>query len=186
MTREETLALLIGGLARRPRATLQIDGFRRAGVLVPLLDGPEGFELLFTVRASTLAHHAGQIAFPGGGLEAGEGVVAGALREAREEVGLEVEAEAVLGCLDDHPSPARYVATPVVALLDWPQALRLNAAEVDEVFTVPLAELLSLTPESEERQLREIRRRIYSYRWHGRTIWGFTGNVVKNLFERLE
>lgn len=185
MTRDEVVARLSRRLAERSRATMQIDGFRRAGVLVPLLDAPSGLELLFTVRASTLPHHPGQIAFPGGGLERREGVVAAALREAREEIGIEVERDVVLGCLDDHPSPARYVATPVVALIRWPQPTRLNRAEVDEVFTAPLAELLTLSPTSEERQLLEYRRRLYSYGWRGRTIWGFTGNVLKELLDLL-
>jgi 8-oxo-dGTP pyrophosphatase MutT (NUDIX family) len=170
----------------RPRERLDIEGFRRAGVLVPLLDAPDGLELLFTVRASTLPHHAGQIAFPGGGLEHGESVVEGALREADEEIGLEVEATEVLGCLDDLPSPARYVATPVVAVVAWPQPLTLSPAEVDEAFTVPLAELSSLTPHSEERELRGVRRTIFSYRWNERNIWGFTGNVLHNLLHTLD
>jgi 8-oxo-dGTP pyrophosphatase MutT (NUDIX family) len=183
--RSEALARLRGGL-RRPRERLDIEGFRRAGVLVPLLDAPGGLELLFTVRAATLPHHAGQIAFPGGGLEPGEGVVEGALREAHEEVGLVVGAGEVLGCLNDLPSPARYVATPVVAILPWPQPLALSAAEVDEAFTAPLAELSALTPSSEERELRGLRRTIYSYGWQGRNIWGFTGNVLRNLLETLD
>ncbi|MDF1523224.1 MAG: CoA pyrophosphatase, partial [Trueperaceae bacterium] len=75
-----------------PGRGLDLVGHGRAAVLVPLLDGPDGLELLFTVRASGLARHAGQVAFPGGRLEAGEDVVATAIREAEEEVGLRVEA----------------------------------------------------------------------------------------------
>ena len=173
-------------LERADRVALEIPGFRRAAVLVPLLEAPGGLELLFTVRASSLANHAGQIAFPGGRMEEGEALVEAALRETEEEVGLRVPAEAVLGILSDHPSPAGYVATPVVARIAWPQPLALNPVEVADTFTTPLRDLASIEPRSEVRQLRDYRRRIYSYRWQGRDIWGFTGNVVKNLLDVLD
>lgn len=183
-----TLALqeLGARLAAAERVTIDIPGFRRAAVLVPLLDGRGGPELLFTVRAATLANHAGQIAFPGGGADPGEPLETAALRETEEEVGLRVEPSAVLGTLSDHPSPAGYVATPVVARIAWPQPLRLNPLEVAEVFTAPLAELAAITPESEVKELRDYRRRIFTYRWRDRRIWGFTGNVVKNFLDVLQ
>lgn len=173
-------------LAAAERVVMNIPGFRRAAVLVPLLDAPAGPELLFTVRAASLANHAGQIAFPGGGAEPGESLEVAALRETEEEVGLKVPPEAVLGTLSDHPSPAGYVATPVVARIAWPQPLSLNPVEVAEVFTVPLVDLVGVTPESEVRQLHDYRRRIFTYQWKNRRIWGFTGNVVKNLLDVLE
>jgi len=162
---------------------MEIEGFRRAAVLVPILQGAAGPELLLTVRSSRLRSHAGQIAFPGGRLEPGEDDVTAALRETREEVGLVVEPTAVLGRLSDHPSPAGYVATPVVALLDWsgPDQLTPDPSEVAEAFTVPLDELAAVTPTSRVGELRKYRRRIYSYVWQGRDIWGFTGNVVHDL-----
>lgn len=173
-------------LERAERVAMEIPGFRRAAVLVPLLEGPDGLELLFTVRASSLSKHAGQIAFPGGGMEEGEALVDAALRETEEEVGLRVPPEAVLGILSDHPSPAGYVATPVVARVAWPQPLVLNPVEVADTFTTPLRDLAAIEPRSEVRQLRDYRRRIYSYPWRGHDIWGFTGNVVKNLLDVLE
>ena len=173
-------------LARADRVAMEIPGFRRAAVLVPLLETPTGLELLFTVRSASLSNHAGQIAFPGGRLEEGEALVSGALRETEEEVGLRLEPADVLGVLSDHPSPAGYVATPVVARVPWPQALRLNPGEVAEAFTAPLGELAAIEPSSEVRQLRDYRRRIYAFPWRGYRIWGFTGNVVKNLLDVLE
>ncbi|HET8984324.1 MAG TPA: CoA pyrophosphatase, partial [Trueperaceae bacterium] len=136
--------------------------------------------------SSTLRSHAGQIALPGGRLEQGESFVQAAIRETHEEVGLLVESAAVLGELSDHPSPAGYVARPVVALLHWPQPLTIDPGEVAEVFTVPLAELRAVEPRSELRELKDFRRRIYFYRWHDRDIWGFTGNVIKDLFDVLD
>lgn len=168
----------------KPRG-LDIEGFRRASVLVPLLYGPEGVELLFTVRAARLSSHAGEIAFPGGRLDPGETHVEAALRETEEEVGLHVTQDQVLGKLSDHPSPAGYVATPIVAHLPWPQELTLNPAEVDAAFTVPLAELAATTPQTRVAELAKYRRLLYAYPWGEYLIWGFTGNVVRDLLEVL-
>jgi len=165
---------------------LAIEGFRAAAVLVPLLEAATGLELLLTVRSAELRSHAGQIALPGGRLEQGESFVAAAIRETMEEIGVNVPASAVVGELSDHPSPAGYVARPIVALLPWPQPVTVDPSEVADVFTVPLAELRGLEPRSELRVLKDFRRRIYFYQWHDRNIWGFTGNVIKDLFDVLD
>lgn len=181
MTAPDVRARLAGLTPRR----FSIEGFRRAAVLVPLLEGPDGLELLLTVRAGHLRSHAGQIAFPGGRLEPGEDDLAAALRETREEVGLAVRPEEVLGRLSDHPSPAGYVATPLVAVVPWPRRLTPDPSEVAEAFTVPIADLRAITPTHRIGQLEAYRRKIYSYSWHGRDIWGFTGNVIRELLMAL-
>lgn len=174
-------------LSRRRSRELDIPGFKRAAVLVPLVESEDGLRLLLTVRAATLRSHAGQIALPGGRLEPGEDSVAAALRETQEEVGIDVPRDAVLGELSDHPSPAGYVARPVVAAVPWPQELRPDPAEVAEAFLVPLSDLRGIKPTSEVRQLPGgAPRRIFSYPWRGRDIWGFTGNVIRDLFDALD
>lgn len=183
----DKLGALKDALQQRERTPFHIEGFRKAAILVPILDAPGGLELLYTVRSASLSSHAGQISFPGGRLDPGETIEQGALRETFEEIGLQVKAEHILGHLDDQPSPASYTVTPVVAVLDWPQAMVLNPAEVDEVFTVPLEVLLQLRPRSEERQLRQYRRRLHFYDYQDgdseRIIWGLTGNVTKYLLD---
>lgn len=181
----DVFASLAERLPRRQRERLEIPGFKRAAVLVPLLDAPAGPQVLFTIRAAGLRSHAGQIAFPGGRLEPGEDSIAAALRETFEEVGLGLDPASVLGELGDHPSPFGFVATPVVARVPWPQALAPDPGEVAATFEVPLADLLAIEPTSEERQLLHYRRNLYSYRWHEHDIWGFTGNVVKELLDVL-
>lgn len=115
---------------------------RPAAVLVPLLHRPQGPTLLLIRRRDDLQEHAGQVAFPGGRLHAGEAVEAGALREAHEEVGLAPARVELIGRLDDQPSPSRYRVTPVVGLVRNPPPLVAERGEVTEMFEVPLARLL--------------------------------------------
>lgn len=176
----ETNEIKVRLAANRPRS-LEIPGFRRAAVLVPLLDGEDGLELLLTVRSAKLSNHAGEIAFPGGRVEPGETDLQAALRETHEEVGLVVSPSEVLGRLSDHPSPAGYVATPLVARLPWPQVVTPDPAEVAKVFTVPLAALQAATPTTRPAKLSSYQRLLYSYPWGEYQIWGFTGNVIHDL-----
>jgi 8-oxo-dGTP pyrophosphatase MutT (NUDIX family) len=182
---EVLFSALEADLAARTPEPLTFDGFRQAAVLVPILLAPDGLRLLLTVRSSQLSNHAGQIAFPGGRLDPGETVLEAALRETVEETGIDVSGVRFLGELNAVPSPARYVVTPVVGVLPWPQPVRLNPAEVAEVFTVPLTELLTLEPRREARAINGQRRTIYYYTHRSaereRLIWGLTGNIVADL-----
>ena len=172
-------------LAEPAAQGLELPGYGRAAVLVPLLDAPEGPELLFTVRSAGLSRHAGQIAFPGGRVEPGEDAIAAALREAHEEVGLRVERGDVFGLLDDRASPFGLVATPVVARVPWPADLRIDPGEVAEVFTVPLALFRETTVLRETRLHEGGTRVLHRYLVVGRDVWGLTGNIVKDLLDRL-
>lgn len=129
-------------LARRGAAPLQGRGLKRAAVCVILTDGGEGgAALVLTLRTKHLSAHSGQFALPGGRVDAGESAADAALREAREEIGLEFAPNAILGWLDDYPTRSGYVITPIVVWAPNDAAMRANPAEVAEIYRVPLHEL---------------------------------------------
>ena len=158
-------------------------GLRPAAVLVPVWAPGElaAGELLFTVRAPHLPHHRGQISFPGGQLEPGEGPEEAALREAFEEVRLEPERVRVLGALSPVLSPAGFWVLPVVGRISEPAELVPNPEEVAEVFFAPIPELRTARAWPEWRRGRY----VWHYPWRGRDIWGVTGNILHEFLARL-
>ena len=171
-----------------PTIALPIDGLQRAAVLVPLIERPEGLTVLFTQRADQLRRHAGQIAFPGGGCEAGETAVAAALREAHEEVDLDPALVRVAGLATPYRTLTGYHITPVVGFVDASARFTANAGEVADVFEVPFAFLMD--PANHERRYRDQPpgppRWHYAITWQDRLIWGATAGMARGLYERLE
>ncbi len=167
-------------VASRRRQPLHLPEYRRAAVLVALTREPDP-RVLLTVRSTDLPTHQGQISFPGGSLEPGEAVVAGALREAWEEVGLPPGSVKVLGELDDVFTPIGFHVTPVLARVPAEPALTLTA-EVTQILTPTLGELRALTPVQELRTLPDGRNAVlYRYPWQGHDIWGMTARVLHDL-----
>ncbi len=160
---------------------------RRAGVLVPIVTRPDGLTLLLTRRTAHLKNHSSQIAFPGGGAEAGDASAeATALRETREEIGLDPARVEVLGRLSDYHTRTDFRVTPVVALVAPPLELRLDAHEVDEAFEVPLAFVLD--PANHQRHQREFQGRtvpFYAIPYRDYYIWGATAGMLINLYRFL-
>lgn len=157
-----------------------------AAVLVPIVARPEPTVLL-TLRSAHLSSHAGQIAFPGGRVDPTDRDARdAALREAREEVGLDAGFVRHLGYLDGYLSGTGFWIIPVVGLVDPSYRLAVNPAEVDEAFEVPLAFLM--TPANHQRQSREWQgtlRHYYAMPYEGRFIWGATAGMLRNLYERI-
>ncbi|MGP1677157.1 MAG: NUDIX hydrolase [Burkholderiales bacterium] len=135
-------ALITRNLALRVAASLPARGLKRAAVcLIITDDGAGGAALVLTLRAKHLSAHSGQYALPGGRVDAGESAVDAALREAREEIGLELPPEAVLGWLDDYPTRSGYLITPIVVWAPNDAQMSANPAEVAAIYRVHLAEL---------------------------------------------
>lgn len=147
-------------------------------------DHGHGAHLLLTRRSGALSNHAGQVAFPGGRQDPGETPVDTALREAVEEVGLASSAVRVVGELDHlFTVVSRSHIVPVVGVLDAPPSdLQASAAEVERIFTVPLAELLRDDVFREERWgPPPVDRPVWFFELEGETVWGATAAMVRNL-----
>jgi 8-oxo-dGTP pyrophosphatase MutT (NUDIX family) len=182
---------LVPQLARkldaRVRRMLSPDGKTRAAVLVPLLPVDGAVHVLYTRRAASLPHHQGQVAFPGGTHDDRRDptLVATALREAEEEIGLRAGDVRILGTLDDiETMTSRFVITPVVGLAPHPYAWVPSPREVDHIFTVPLATLLA--PDAERRETWDFNGSavpIALFSVAGQTIWGATHRITRNLLD---
>jgi len=123
-------------------APLRAGGLKRAAVCVILTDdGDGGAALVLTLRAKQLSAHSGQFALPGGRVDAGESATEAALREAREEIHLDLAPDTILGRLDDYPTRSGYLITPVVVWAPPLAAMRANPAEVEAIYRVPLTDL---------------------------------------------
>lgn len=158
----------------------------KAAVLVPLV-ARETPTVLLTRRSEDLAHHAGQIAFPGGMVEDCDSTPeACALREAEEEIGLAAEKVRIVGRLDTYVTRTGFEVTPVVGLLTPPFELAPDPLEVAAVFEVPLDFLLR--PESCQRHTRTFQgkeRHFYAFPYEAHFIWGATAGMLVNLVEIL-
>ena len=182
-------------LAERTRRSLSIPDFRSAAVLVAVTTGPHP-ELILTQRGATLPTHQGQIAFPGGKLEAGEDAVQAALREASEEVALEPTAVRVLGLMHDVWTPQGFQVTPVLATIAPDVTLEPQLGEVAALLRVPIADLQRITPRVELRLEPPLGgrwppgmvepRQILHYDWRGVDIWGMTAFVIEDLLVLLD
>lgn len=130
---------------RRPRTPPPDNGSRQAAVLILVIPHPGGAHLVYTLRKGHLQDHAGQISFPGGGRERSDATLLDtALREAREEIGLASSDVEVLGRLEEmYIPPSDYRVIPFVGLLPRQAELTLAPEEVEEIFTVPLGDLMS-------------------------------------------
>jgi len=157
-----------------------------AAVLVAITERREPGVIL-TQRTETLRKHAGQIAFPGGRVDAGEDVVTAALREAEEEIALSRDHVTVIGQADGYRTVTGFQVTPVIGVVPPDLLLQPSEAEVASVFEVPLAFLLD--PDNHVAAQVEWQgqmRHYYEILWHDRRIWGATAAIIVNLARRLQ
>lgn len=155
-----------------------------AAVLVPLVARAEGLSMLLTQRTAHLARHGGQVAFPGGRIDAGDAdPLAAALRETEEETGIARSFVEPVGFLDTYLTSTAYRVVPVVAIVRPGFTIVPHAGEVADVFEVPLAFLMD--PAHHETHGRDVQGRTryyYAMPYQGHYIWGATAGMIRNLY----
>ena len=158
-----------------------------AAVLAGLIDRPEGFSVLLTLRTAHLRSHAGQIALPGGRADPGEQPWETALREAHEEVGLDPQLVELAGLSDPFWTRTGYLITPVVGFVHPDLALEPNPDEVADVFEVPFAFLMdaanhkTIPREMPDGSVHQ----VWAMPYGERNIWGVTAMLLRDLHTRL-
>lgn len=157
-----------------------------AAVLVPLIDRPEGLTVLLTRRTDHLLHHAGQVSFPGGHIEAAETPEDAALRETEEEVGLHRRHVHVVGRLGTYVTRTGFEVVPVVAVVEPGFDVAPDPHEVAEVFEVPLDFLLNpANHQTHQREFEGRARSFYAMPYGRHYIWGATAGMLVSLYELL-
>ncbi|SQI41010.1 8-oxo-dGTP diphosphatase [Leminorella richardii] len=160
---------------------------RQAAVLIPIVR-KENPSILLTRRSSSLRHHPGQIAFPGGAADISDlSLSTTALREANEEIGLNPKDVSILGQLSPQDSISGYRVTPIIGLLPSGLQFKQNSDEVDSLFEVPLTHILRL---QNYRTLSVYRRgkesNIYAVPYEEHFIWGLTASILRQLAIQTE
>ena len=175
-------------LPGRARRVVPPGALIRAAVLVPIVDHGEAF-LVFAQRTEDVAHHAGQISFPGGRVDPRDADdLQAALREAEEETGLSPALVEALGTLDDTETVAtQFVITPWVGVVREPVVWRPDGREIAKVIEVPVAALLARGCFRVESWRRDgVRRDVYFYDYQDVTIWGATARILKQYLDLIE
>lgn len=160
---------------------------RPAGVLIAVAETQSGPMVYLTKRSSALKHHPGQIAFPGGKQDDGDAdVVAAALREADEEIGLPPTHVQVLGTMPAHETVTSFSVTPVLALVTNPFIPVSEPGEVAEVFCAPLDHVTDPKQfKIQSRRWRGQQRHYYTVPFGPYYIWGATARILRGLADRM-
>lgn len=183
MTFRERVAGILA--KRRPNQDAPA-GYRRAAVLLPLYETTEGPYVILTQRTHLVPTHKGQISFPGGGFqEEDRDLLATALRESAEEIGLQPHDVSVAGVLDDVSTAASsHAVRPFVGFVPHPYPFQLDVFEIECLIHLPLTPLFERDRFREEVWDRNGRpHSVFFYEYGAHTIWGLTARILKQFVE---
>jgi 8-oxo-dGTP pyrophosphatase MutT (NUDIX family) len=172
-------------LAHRQKKSITAPDRISSAVLLPIYNKEGQCHIIFTQRTNNVKEHKGQISFPGGARQDDESLLDTALREAREEIDLAPNEVEVLGELDDTATTtSNFVVTPFVGIIPWPNNIKADGWETDEIIEVPISALL------EGKVLEEKKEVVggkpvtsYFYHYGDRVIWGATARILHQFLE---
>ncbi|HWP83318.1 MAG TPA: CoA pyrophosphatase [Bacteroidota bacterium] len=169
------------------RKEIYNDALSPAGVLMPLVRQNDSLAFLLTKRTDRVEHHKGQISFPGGAMDSNdESIIATALRETEEEIGLPRTAVEVLGTFDDFWTPTGFRITPVAGYVSSLPQLTISAGEVETILTVPVDFFLNPTNERIVQMERDgTKHDVYFYRYGEHEVWGATAAIIRAFLRAL-
>ena len=159
---------------------------RVAAVLLPIVPTGGECSIIFTKRPRGLAHHGGEVSFPGGQMEQGDGELSvTALRETHEEIGISPAEVRILGTLNDELSRWGHRVTPFVGLIENPD-FKPQASEVDRIYMVPVSHLMNGGSYYSEIWIKDgERRRVHFFRYENDIIWGLTARILYGFFRHM-
>ncbi|MFN2198586.1 MAG: NUDIX hydrolase [Anaerolineales bacterium] len=164
---------------------------RAAAVLIPFVQEPEGWHILFIRRTQIEGDmHSGQVAFPGGAADPDDDdAIDTAIRETQEEIGVLPHTVNIIGTLGQMRTISNYVITPVVGILEWPALLVPAPSEVSRIFTIPLHWLADpsnrITTQRKLPTTGQTVPVIYFKEYDGETLWGASARMMMALLDTL-
>lgn len=169
--------------SRSPQA-LAGNGYKPAAVLIPIQERRDGDYLVLTKRADNLRTHKGQIAFPGGRVDAGDvDVIGTALRESQEEIGIDPACVRVLGRLDEFTAGYGLIVTPVIGVIPPHCEFRIDPAETTAVASVSIGALMQPSNFAMNDYLSPGGHPSYHFYVNGWDVWGVTARIIAQFLE---
>jgi 8-oxo-dGTP pyrophosphatase MutT (NUDIX family) len=175
---------IITALRERAPQMLCGNGHKPAAVLIPIQERQDGDYLVLTKRADHLRTHKGQIAFPGGRVDADDlDIFQTALRESQEEIGIDPNCVRILGRLDEFTAGYGLVVTPVIGVIPAACDFRIDPAETSAVASVPIAALMQRSNFTVDAGLSPGGHPSYHFRVNGWDIWGVTARIIVQFLQ---